>query len=46
MHVGKIQQYQIQEKRQILGFLDSKKFSDKDDPDKKWSLSEMTVYRG
>ncbi|WP_458746030.1 hypothetical protein [Candidatus Nitrosocosmicus sp. T] len=28
--------YQIQEKGQILGFLDSKRKTDKDDPDKKW----------
>ncbi|VFJ14526.1 hypothetical protein [Candidatus Nitrosocosmicus franklandus] len=28
--------YQIQEKEQILNFLDSKRKSDKDDPDKKW----------
>ncbi len=28
--------YQIQEKEQILDFLDSKRKTDKDDPDKKW----------
>jgi hypothetical protein len=36
-HIGKNTTfYQIQEKEQILGFLDLKKKSDKDDPDKKW----------
>jgi hypothetical protein len=36
-HIGKnTTLYQIQEKEQVLGFLDLKRKSDKDDPDKKW----------
>ncbi len=36
-HIGKnVTFYQIQEKEQILDFLDSKRKTDKDDPDKKW----------
>ena len=36
-HIGEnLTFYDIQEKEQILGFLDSKRKTDRDDPDKKW----------
>lgn len=39
-HIGKnVTFYQIQEKEQILGFSDSKRKTDKDDPYKKWIIA-------
>jgi len=35
--------YQIQEKEQILVFLDSKRKTDKDDPDKKWITTFLSM---